>query len=228
AYRLRLGESGNEVFARLFSSNMRSRLRRKERRLQQLPGYRFFRAETAAEVDRLLDSFFAQKKTRFSTQGIRNVFDEPGVEDFIREACHSGLTAGRPVIELHALEYDSEMLALRACVTHDGRFSCMFNSFTLSEHARHSPGQVLTAKVVADCADRGLDFFDLGVGEADYKSMFCDEVEPLFDSFLPLSPRGRLAAAAARAAYAVKGRIKRTPALWTAVQLYRRLIGRWR
>jgi len=26
----------------------------------------------------------------------------------------------------------------------------------------------------------------------------------------------------------VKGRIKRTPALWTAVQLYRRLIGRWR
>jgi CelD/BcsL family acetyltransferase involved in cellulose biosynthesis len=228
AYRLRLGGSGNEVLGRLFSDSMRARLRGKERKLQQLSGYRFYRAETAAEVDRLFDSFFAQKNTRFSTQGIRNVFVEPGVEGFIRDAGHSGLASGRPVIELYAIECDSETLALRAGVKHGGRFSCMFNSFTVGEHARHSPGQLLTSKVVADCADRGLEFFDLGVGEAYYKNLFCNEVEPLFDSFLPLTPLGRLAAATARAAYAVKGRIKRTPALWTAVQVYRRLIGRWR
>jgi hypothetical protein len=57
----------------------------------------------------------------------------------------------------------------------------MFNTYTLGEHSRHSPGLILLRHMVVDSADRGLRAFDLGVGKAEYKSTFCDEVEPLFD-----------------------------------------------
>ena len=94
----------------------------------------------------------------------------------------------------------------------------MFNTYTLGENARHSPGLVLLMHMVAECADRGLRSFDIGVGRAHYKSSFCQEPEPLFDTFLPLTLRGRLAAGAFSTAFAAKRMIKQNPALWSAVQ----------
>jgi CelD/BcsL family acetyltransferase involved in cellulose biosynthesis len=65
--------------------------------------------------------------------------------------------------------------------------------------------------------------FDIGVGRAHYKSFFCREPEPLFDTFLPLTPRGRLAAAAFSAGFATKRAIKGNPTLWAAIQALRRV-----
>jgi CelD/BcsL family acetyltransferase involved in cellulose biosynthesis len=81
-----------------------SGLRKKERQLTRMPGFRYSVATTAAEVDRILAFFRAHKAVRFGTQGIHNVFEDSGVMEFIADACHDGLAAGRPVIELHALE----------------------------------------------------------------------------------------------------------------------------
>ena len=91
---------------------MRSRLRNKERKLAKLKDYRYLRAKSADEVDRLLSYFFAQKAGKLHTLGIKNAFGQPGVEDFIRAACHEGLEGGQPIIELHALECEGDMLAL--------------------------------------------------------------------------------------------------------------------
>ena len=72
----------------------------------------------------------------------------------------------------------------------------MFNTYTLGDNARHSPGLILLVHMVNESGARGVRSFDIGVGRAHYKSFFCRESEPLFDTFLPLTPRGRLAAAA--------------------------------
>jgi CelD/BcsL family acetyltransferase involved in cellulose biosynthesis len=224
AHKLRLGAPSREVMDRQLSASTQSRLRKKGRGLEKLPGYRFYRASTEAEVSGILEAFFRQKARRFRVQGLRDVFAEPGVEKFIRDACRLERTAGRPVIELYAIEAEGEPIAICGG-THDGRrFSSMFKSF--SEAARHSPGLILTAKVIADCADRGFEFFDLGVGESNYKDVFCNEREPLFDSFLPMTPLGRLAGGALRLTYGLKGKIKTSPALWAAVQASRRLAAR--
>jgi CelD/BcsL family acetyltransferase involved in cellulose biosynthesis len=223
-HRLRLGPSGKEVISRQFSKSMLSTLRKKECKLQKLSDYHFYRAETASEVGHLLDRFFAQKAKRFRVQGLLNVFAAPSVEAFIRDACISGLTGGRPLIELYALEGDGEMLALRGGVSDGRRFSCMFNSFTDGTHARQSPGLLLTAKVITDCEERGYDFFDLGIGEADYKNLICNETELVFDSFLPLTPVGRVAAMAAGSAYNIKDQIKRSPVIWATAQAARRFV----
>ena len=49
---------------------------------------------TAQEVDFQLASFFAQKAEKFTALGLHDVFADPGVEDFIRAACHEGLETG--------------------------------------------------------------------------------------------------------------------------------------
>jgi CelD/BcsL family acetyltransferase involved in cellulose biosynthesis len=201
---------------------MASRLRIKERKLKKLAGYRYLQATSTADIDRLLDAFFALKAVHMRSQGLTNVFAEPGVAQFVRQASHIELGDGRPLIELHALEGDGEVLALFGAVVDPYRFSAMFNTDTLSKHARHSPGLILLQHMIAACAQRGSRSFDIGVGRAHYKSFFCKEPEPLFDTFLALTPRGQLAAPAFRAAFAAKRMIKGKPALWAAVQFLRR------
>lgn len=218
--RLTLAGSGKEVIESQLSSAMRGRLRTKERKLQKLPGYRYFRATTREDVERLLTFFFPAKASHMAAQGLANVFAEPGIEEFVRQSSIDGLTEG--LIEIHALEGAGEILAFFGAITDGRRLSLMFNTYTLGEHAKHSPGLILLQNVVADCADRGLKTFDLGVGEAGYKAFFCKEPEPLFDSFLPLSAAGHGAALVQRTAFAAKRRIKTTPALWKAAQQARR------
>lgn len=116
-----------------------SGMRKKERQLRRMPGFRYSVATTAAEVDRILAFFRAHKAVRFGTHGIHNVFEDRGVMNFITDACHDGLAAGRPVIELHALEAGGDVLAIIGGVQDRTRFSVMFNSITTSPYARKSP-----------------------------------------------------------------------------------------
>ncbi len=219
--RLALDAPGAALIKKVLSPAMRGRLRTKERRLQKLPGYRYLRATTAAEADRLLNAFFSLKTAHMAAQALPNIFADPRQEAFLREACHHGLAAGEPLIEIHALECDGELLALFAGINDGRRFSAMFNTYTQSDSARQSPGLVLLIHIVANLADRGLRSFDLGVGEARYKTFFCKDPEPLFDNFLPLTPLGRLAAVVGRYGYRMKRQIKRSRRLWRLVQTIR-------
>jgi CelD/BcsL family acetyltransferase involved in cellulose biosynthesis len=157
-----------------------------------------------------------------TTQGLPNVFAEPGVPEFLRDACHVRLPGGRQLIEIHALEGDGEVLAVYGAIADDHRLSAMFNTYTLSQNARHSPGLILARHMLAACVERGLRGFDLGVGRAHYKSFFCRESEPLFDTFLPLTARGAIAAPLFRVTFAAKRMVKAKPALRGAVQHLRR------
>lgn len=208
------------------SRAMQSKLKIKERKLKRLSGYRYLQARDAGDVDRLLGAFFELKAVHMRARGLPNVFTETGVAEFLREASHLKLANGRPLIELHALEGGGEVLAVYGAIVDRYRFSAMFNTYTLSAQARHSPGLILLRHMVGACAERGTVSFDIGVGRADYKSFFCKEPEPLFDTFFALTPRGRLVLPAFRTAFAAKRTIKSKPALWAAVQSWRRLRAR--
>jgi CelD/BcsL family acetyltransferase involved in cellulose biosynthesis len=201
-----------------------SGLRKKERQLSRVPGFRYGVATTAVEVDRVLAFFRAHKAVRFGTHGIHNVFEDTGVMKFITEACHDGLAAGRPVIELHALEAGGDVLAIIGGVHDRTRFSVMFNSITTSPYARKSPGIILTWHVIANCAARGLMSFDLGAGRADFKTHFCTGSELRFDCYLPCSLRGRALAAAFRASNVVKRPLKTSDGLMDAIATIRRFV----
>jgi CelD/BcsL family acetyltransferase involved in cellulose biosynthesis len=99
----------------------------------------------------------------------------------------------------------------------------MFNTYTLGENARHSPGLILLGHMINECGARGVHSFDIGVGRAHYKSFFAASRSRYSTLYLALTPRGRLAAAAFAAAFSSKRAIKQNRALWAGVQILRRL-----
>jgi CelD/BcsL family acetyltransferase involved in cellulose biosynthesis len=203
------------------SNSFRRRLKGKERKIKMLPGYRYRVAATDAEIGRLLDAFFRIKPLRMAEQKLPNVFADPGVEDFIRRVCMMPLAGGGHVIDIHALECDDEIIAIFAGVADGYRFSMMFNTYTMSENSRFSPGLILVRNIVDHYAERGYRALDLGIGSDSYKILFCKGNEPIIDSFIPLNLRGTIAAAAMSGVNRAKHLVKHTPALFHVVQKLR-------
>jgi len=203
------------------SNSFRRRLKGKERKLQTLSGYGYRLATSDADIKHLLDWFFTIKPQRMAEQKLPNVFAEPGVEDFIRDACMTRLAGGGHAIDIHALECDDEVIAIFAGVADGHRFSMMFNTYTLSGNSKYSPGLILMRDIIDYYAERGTVSLDLGIGSDDYKRLFCKDDEPIFDSFVPLSLRGKVAAAGLSAFTRAKRLIKHTPALMQLAQRVR-------
>jgi CelD/BcsL family acetyltransferase involved in cellulose biosynthesis len=203
--------------------SFRRRLKSKERKLQS-PGYRYHVAGAEPDIARLLDWFFRVKPLRMAEQRLPNVFAEPGVENFIRGACLTRLADGGRAIDLHALECDEEVIALFAGVADGDRFSMMFNTYTMSDRSRYSPGLILMRNIIDHYGDRGYRALDLGIGSDDYKRMFCKSDEPIFDSFIPLNSRGKLAVVAMSGANRAKRLVKRNQTLLRLAQRLRRAV----
>jgi CelD/BcsL family acetyltransferase involved in cellulose biosynthesis len=208
------------------SNSFRRRLKAKERKLQTLPGYRYSVAATDAEIRRLLDWFFVMKPLRMAEQKLPNVFAEPGVEDFVRAACMTPVAGGGHVIDIHVLECNDEVIAIFAGVADGHRFSMMFNTYTMSDNSRYSPGLILMRHIIDDCAGRGYRALDFGIGSDEYKRPFCKGDEPTFDCFIPLSPRGRLAASAMSGFNRAKHLVKHNQTLLYMAQKLRSVLHR--
>ena len=177
---------------------------------------------TDAEIERLLDCvLLASSRCGWRSRRLPNVFAEPGVEDFIRDACMAPLASGGHVIDIHALECDDEVIAIFAGVADGHRFSMMFNTYTMSGNSRYSPGLILMRNIVDHYAGRGYRALDLGIGSDDYKRLFCKSDEPIFDSFIPLSLRGKVAAAAMSGINRAKHLVKHNQALFQIAQKLR-------
>jgi len=216
-------EPGGPPASRI-SNSFRRRLKSKEKKLQALAGYRYHLATTDADVTRLLDWFFRVKPARMAEQKLPNVFAEPGVEQFVRSACLSPRGEGR-VIDIHALECDDEVIAIFAGVADGQRFSMMFNTYTMSEHARYSPGLILMRYIIDRYGERGYRSLDLGIGTDDYKRMFCKGDEDIFDSFVPLTSRGKLAAMAMSSLNHGKRLVKQNQMLFDLARRLRQALG---
>ena len=208
------------------STSTRRRLRNKERKLQALPGYRYFVATTDDDINRLLDGFFLIKPQRMALSKLPDVFSDPATKAFVRNACLAKLPNGGRAIEIHALECDAELISIFACVADGERFSTMFNTYTISENARYSPGLILLRYMIDHFGDLGYSSLDFGVGSDDYKMTFCKDDEPLLDAFIPLTARGKFAALGMSSLTHAKRLVKHNPALMHMAQLLRNAISR--
>jgi CelD/BcsL family acetyltransferase involved in cellulose biosynthesis len=207
---------------RRLSNSFRRRLKGKERKLQA-PGYRYHVANTDADIERLLDWFFQVKPMRMAEQKLPDVFAEPGVADFIRKACRARFCGGR-VIDIHSLECDDEVIAIFAGVADGHRFSMMFNTYTMSDRSRYSPGLILMRHIIDHYGERRYRALDLGIGSDDYKRLFCKDDERIFDSFVALTLRGKIAAPAISGLSRVKHLVKRNRVMLDLAQRLRRAL----
>ena len=208
------------------SNSFRRRLKSKERKLQDLAGYRYLMAESDADIGRILEAFFTIKPQRMAAQKLPNVFNDPGTREFIFGACLAKLPDGRRAIEIHALECAEEVIAIFAGVADGHRFSMMFNTYTISANSKYSPGLILLRYIIDHYAEHDYTGLDLGIGSDDYKLLFCKDDEPLFDSFLPLTTKGSIAALGHSSLTHAKRLVKQTPALAQMAQLLRAALHR--
>ncbi|KAF0132694.1 MAG: hypothetical protein FD152_1816 [Xanthobacteraceae bacterium] len=221
-YHLALGPDADAVLERVVSSSSRRKLRKKEKTLGERGTVTFTVAREPAEIARFTDAFLAYKARRFAELGIPNVFDAPGMRDFIMEAA----SGPAPAIELCALKAGDEIVALfGGCIAH-GRYSGMFNAMAPGDVQRESPGELLLHHLIRDCCARGLTVFDLGAGEADYKSHICDGIDPLFDQSIAVTWKGAVAARAFAWLGTLKRSAKQSAWLWPLIVKLRRLRGR--
>jgi CelD/BcsL family acetyltransferase involved in cellulose biosynthesis len=220
AYRADLLPDGEAMIRSLMSSESRKKLRNKEKRIGEFGLVSFQKAETDKEIERILAVFLEQKAARFKNQGLDNPFASSEAAEFLRRgALPEG--GSKPSFSLFYLSAGERVLSVLGGADHAGRMSGMFTSFDdAPDIARYSPGDLLLLHLVKHLSNNGYSVFDLGTGDAAYKGDYCKIEEPLFDTILPMTTRGRVLSACLRMTYGVKRWIKHNP---RALKIVRRL-----
>ena len=207
-----LAADGEAFLAARLSADARKKLRKKEKRLAAMGALRAFRAANADEAD------------KFSTPISRTRTAAPAIPLRRRTSPRRAPFIGRwrsgagaaPPIELHALALDGKIIAVLGAGRNGGRLQGMFISYDPDpDIARSSPGELLLCAVLRDACARNLSSFDLGVGDARYKTTFCDESERLAEALYAPTWAGRLAAPFFALASTAKAAIKHNPRLFT-------------
>jgi CelD/BcsL family acetyltransferase involved in cellulose biosynthesis len=91
-----------------------------------------------------------------------------------------------------------------------------------AELQRYSPGALLLQHQIKEACAHGLTLFDMGAGEARHKVEWCEITQPLFDSFIALTARGRFLTGPLALTARAKRTIKTNSYLWPLVQRLRR------
>jgi CelD/BcsL family acetyltransferase involved in cellulose biosynthesis len=99
----------------------------------------------------------------------------------------------------------------------------MFNTYTMSDRSRYSPGLILMRHIIDHYAERNYHALDLGIGSDEYKRLFCKGDEAIFDSFVPLTARGRMIAITMSGLNRLKRQVKHNPVLLALAQRLRRV-----
>lgn len=226
-YKTALQADGEAMLQARLSKDRRRKMRQKEAKLAAMGAVRYLKPASDAEARALLDWFLAQKAERFSTQGIDDPFAGRHVRAFLDDIATRRDADGQPILHFHALMLDDRPVAIFGGVDDGKRFSGVITAFDGDEEiARSTPGETLLMTMVKDCCARGLATFDLGVGEARYKMAICDASEPLLDSLVPVTLRGRLLASGMGAATLGKRIVKQTAMGRAALGFFRKMKAR--
>ncbi len=223
AYKLALQPGDCDgTLRRSMSKHARKKLTTKRNRFAEFGPSELVQAQGASEIERVLDAFLAQKAARFTQMRLPDPFADPAIRAFLRQAA-LGSPGRKPIVELYSLDLEGQPVATYVGAVQGSRFSGMATSFDLtSTAARTSPGEILLVELIKRKCRAGLTMFDLGVGEARYKTTICDDRDDLVDTFLPLTAKGRAYARFSQVKRALKRRIKASP---TALKLSLRVLG---
>lgn len=220
AYKVALMRDPGEHFKRHLSREARKKRRQKTGYLNARGPTEHRMARSPAEAQAILDAFVAQRIARSTALGLGTA-DLPSQRQFLEQA---SVAAGQPAaVELHALYCGDRILATFGGTAHQNRFCGMVMSFDQDpELSRMSPGEILLASLIEAKCREGIAVFDLGIGEARYKTIYTPDPEALCDSVVALSGRGRLFAAVEMLRLQVKRSIKQSAWAWKAAQALRR------
>lgn len=223
-YAVRLGDFAT-LYRTRFSKRSRGTLERKERKLAETGPIVYGWAETQEEALALLEKFFAQKSRQLAAMGVKDIFDARTRAFYRDVALLEGDNPSR--LRIGYLKVGDTVLATFSGTLCHNRLGVVLSSLAEDERQRQSPGSLLLKHQIAEASAKGVAFYDIGVGAARHKDEWCDVVQPLFDSFLALKPKGYAVTLPLATAARLKRAIKSSGTLWPfALRLRRTLFGR--
>jgi CelD/BcsL family acetyltransferase involved in cellulose biosynthesis len=163
-------------------------LRRKFRRLRHAGELTFEVARTPEQYDIFLEALLRQKRRRdFELRGCDSLIG-PGYPAYLRKA-RSHLYPSGPVC-LFALKLNDTIIAALFGVVAGSRFIAQIPGFEGGEWRAYSAGHLLYGKIVEWCFTEGIQVFDLGAGDEEWKDEYCDVSMTLHKALIPASIRG--------------------------------------
>jgi CelD/BcsL family acetyltransferase involved in cellulose biosynthesis len=100
------------------------------------------------------------------------------------------------------------------------------HSIADGEASRQSPGRHLMYHLMRWAITQKVGIFDFTIGDEDFKSQWCEESAPLFDSVAALTLRGMPIATTLSVGKRVKRAVKASPRLYAAADQARRWLAR--
>lgn len=203
-------------------------IERGRRRLQEEMGPVVLRrADSVEEIARVHAVFLEQRNVRFAEMGIRNVFADDWFVAFFKRAAAGSPGSDQPAIRFHALHAGDEIVAISCGACTGTHYSQFINSTASGPAARYSLMGILMYDLVAELAGTGVTSIDMGRGDFDYKTDWTER-RVLFDSAIPVTPAGRIAAPALLWLRRLKRAIKQNQRLFGVLKRLRAMTLRHR
>ncbi len=218
----RLPASAQDWIDAHFSKATQKKLRKKAKKLEAIGPVSVRRAGSAVEARQILTAYFAQRLARVKARGVADA--GPDATALLQRL--ASFEHGPPELEMHALFAGERIVATFGGVLAGSRLSGIILSFEVDPAvAAASPGEQLVIEVARDAIARGLDCLDLGAGDARYKNECCEIEEPLFDSAIGITLKGRVAAQCVLAFGRLKRAIKQRPRIYAIAKRMQRRVG---
>ncbi len=210
------------VLERSSGKRKRKQHRSQARKLEAAGGYERRLAGSRAEAEAMLDAFFDMKAHRFALMGVQDVFAPDRVKASFRTLFGDAAEMQNPGFVLHGLEVAGRLRAVTGSSRVGERLICEFSSFADDELSEASPGRFLFYENIEDACSQELKIYDFSVGDEYYKRLWCDLETIQFDTFVPLTAKGRAAALTRAGIARAKRLINNNPRLWATAKAVRR------
>ncbi|MGQ4274256.1 GNAT family N-acetyltransferase [Terrihabitans sp. B22-R8] len=209
------------------SSKDRKNIRRGIRQLTESHGpVTVRRARTAADIERIHETFLAQRGKRFVEMGVENLFAEDCFVAFFRSLAVQGLGDATPALAFHAL-YAGDTILATSCGAFTGtHYSKYMNSTTAGPEARFYLTGIMMVYLIDELKLLGIRSFDMGIGDFAYKADWADP-RSVYDAIIPMTRLGHLAAPGFVAARRFKRAVKQNERLWKMARLLKRTARHW-
>lgn len=192
----------------------RDNIRRSQRRLADTYGSLTVRvAESVQDIEHMHAAFIAQRGERFRLMGVENVFAHETFQTLFRALAIASLGQPTPAFRYHALCAGEEIIATSLGISTATHYSQYISSTSTGPASKHSLMGVMLSLLLDQLQAEGIRTFDMGLGDFGYKTAWT-RATTVYDSVIPVSAVGKLAAPILLAARNAKRIIKQTPALW--------------
>jgi CelD/BcsL family acetyltransferase involved in cellulose biosynthesis len=168
-----------ETYLRGLGKKYRKEVERCHRLWEKERTPRFYRATTADEIAHVFSALDEQQAHRHAALRSRHVLDEPAYRSFYERLAVDGSEAG--LTALFGLEANGEIIATLLGVIHNDAFTLLRISTAGETWSYLSPGRLVVIEAMKYFTARGVNRFDMGIGNYPLQRGFGIEHVPLYD-----------------------------------------------